>query len=49
MTDHDHITTLKAAADPFRVAAALGLRGQGLKISVNEKGQAKKEGVDNVS
>ena len=29
MTDHDHIDTLKAAADPQRVAFALGLHGRG--------------------
>jgi len=27
MTDHDHIDALKVAADPLRVAAALGLQG----------------------
>lgn len=29
MSDHDHIDALKAAADPVRVAAALGLRSRG--------------------
>jgi len=29
MTDHDHIDALKNAADPQRVAAALGLHGRG--------------------
>ena len=29
MSDRDHIDALKAAADPKRVAAALGLRGHG--------------------
>lgn len=32
MTDHDHITTLKAATDPQRVAVALGLCGQGKRF-----------------
>ena len=29
MSDHDHVDKLKAAADPVRVAAALGLRSRG--------------------
>ena len=29
MADHEHIDTLKAAADPQRVAVALGLHGRG--------------------
>jgi hypothetical protein len=29
MADHDHIDMLKAAADPLRVAAALGIEGRG--------------------
>ncbi|MBM4337995.1 MAG: hypothetical protein FJ110_00465 [Deltaproteobacteria bacterium] len=32
MTDHAHIDALKAAADPLRVAAALGLRGRGKRF-----------------
>lgn len=32
MTDHDHITTLKAAINPQRVAVALGLRGRGSRF-----------------
>lgn len=32
MTDHDHITTLKATTDPQRVAAALGLRERGKRF-----------------
>jgi len=32
MTDHDHLDHLKAAADPLRVAAALGLRGRGSRF-----------------
>ena len=32
MTDHDHITTLKAATDPQRVAVALGLQGHGRRF-----------------
>ena len=32
MTDHDHIDTLKAAADPQRVAVALGLQGRGRRF-----------------
>jgi len=32
MTDHDHITTLKTAVDPLRVAAALGLQGRGKRF-----------------
>ena len=32
MNDHDHIDTLKAAADPLRVAAALGLQGRGSRF-----------------
>lgn len=32
MTDHDHIDALKAAADPLRVAVALGLHGRGSRF-----------------
>lgn len=32
MTDHDHIDALKVAADPLRVAVALGLQGQGKRF-----------------
>jgi len=32
MTDRDHVAALKAAADPDRVAAALGLRGRGRRF-----------------
>jgi len=32
MTDHDHIDALKVAADPLRVAVALGLRGRGSRF-----------------
>ena len=32
MTDHDHIDALKAAADPQRVAVALGLQGRGRRF-----------------
>ena len=32
MTDHDHIDALKVAADPQRVAAALGLQGRGSRF-----------------
>ena len=32
MTDRDHVAALKAAADPERVAAALGLRGRGRRF-----------------
>jgi len=32
MTDHDHVTTLKNATDPQRVAVALGLRGRGSRF-----------------
>ena len=32
MTDHDHITALKVAADPLRVADALGLQGRGKRF-----------------
>jgi hypothetical protein len=32
MADHDHIDRLKAAADPQRVAAALGLHGRGSRF-----------------
>jgi hypothetical protein len=32
MTDHDHITALKVAADPLRVAVALGLQGRGKRF-----------------
>jgi len=33
MTDHAHLDALKAAADPLRVAAALGaLRGRGKRF-----------------
>ena len=32
MTDHDHIDALKVAADPLRVAAALGLQGRGSRF-----------------
>jgi len=32
MTQHDHIDALKAAADPLRVAATLGLQGQGKRF-----------------
>ena len=32
MTDHDHIDALKAAADPQRVAVALGLQGRGSRF-----------------
>jgi hypothetical protein len=32
MTDHDHLTMLKAAADPNRVAVALGLQGRGSRF-----------------
>ena len=32
MTDHEHIDTLKAAADPQKVAASLGLEGRGRRF-----------------
>lgn len=32
MTDHDHIDALKVAADPLRVAVALGLHGRGSRF-----------------
>jgi len=32
MTDHDHIDALKVAADPQRVAVALGLQGRGRRF-----------------
>ena len=32
MTDHDHIDALKVAADPQRVAVALGLQGRGSRF-----------------
>ena len=32
MTDHDHINALKVAADPLRVAVALGLHGRGSRF-----------------
>ena len=32
MADHEHIDTLKAAADPQRVAVALGLQGRGRRF-----------------
>jgi len=32
MTDHEHIDALKGAADPQRVAAALGLQGRGSRF-----------------
>ena len=32
MTDHDHITALKVAADPLRVAVALELQGRGKRF-----------------
>jgi len=32
MADHEHIDTLKAAADPQRVAVALGLQGRGSRF-----------------
>ena len=32
MTDHDHIDALKVAADPLRVAVALGLHGRGKRF-----------------
>ncbi|MFH0812214.1 MAG: CHC2 zinc finger domain-containing protein [Pseudomonadota bacterium] len=32
MTDHDHLAALKVAADPQRVAVALGLQGRGSRF-----------------
>jgi len=32
MSDRDHIAALKAAADPIRVASALGLHGRGKRF-----------------
>jgi DNA primase len=38
MTDHDHIDALKAAADPQRVAVALGLHGRGNRFRCPDPG-----------
>jgi len=38
MTNHDHIVTLKVAADPRRVAVALGLRCHGLRFRQRQEG-----------
>ena len=44
MADHEHIDTLKAAADPQRVAVALGLHGRGNRFRCPDPGCVPSDG-----